>query len=70
MAQKLNASMPDGLDLDELYTIRFAALDPVTGAAVAGVVISGVQIIAHNIGNAEGEALSVGPFMLVPGPGA
>jgi hypothetical protein len=70
MAQKLTSSIPDGLDLDELYTIRFAALDPATGDAVTGVTISGVQIIAHNIGDAAGEALSVGPFMLVPGPAA
>jgi hypothetical protein len=68
MAQKLDANFPDGLDLDELYTIRFAALDPTSGNPVAGVVISGAQIHAQNIGELEATALSVGPFVYVPGP--
>lgn len=68
MAQKLTASMPAGLDLAEMYTIRFAALDPVTGAAVGGVTVSNVQIHCENTGDISDDQLQVGPFMLVPGP--
>jgi hypothetical protein len=68
MAQKLTANLAPDLDLAEFYTIQFAALDPSTGLPVSGVTVSGCQIIADNIGDAPSEALSVGPFMLVPGP--
>lgn len=70
MAQKLEAGMPDGLDLDESYTIRFSALDPSTGAAVSGVVISLAQIHAAEVSGNAAPDLNAGPFMLVPGPGA
>lgn len=70
MAQKLTAALPPELDLDDLYTIRVAAIDPATGDDVAGVVVSNVQIVATNIGAAADASLEVGPFMLVPGPDA
>jgi hypothetical protein len=68
MAQKLTASLPAELDLGGTYTLRFAALSPSTGAAVVGVVVSGVQIHCDNIGAIPDAGLAVGPFMLVPGP--
>jgi hypothetical protein len=68
MAQKLSASMPDSLDLDETYTIRFAALDPSSGAPVSGVTISLAQIHAAEVSGAPGDLLSVGAFAYVPGP--
>lgn len=67
MAQKLTATIPPDLDLAEFYTIRFTALDPNTGDEVAGVNVSGCQIIASNIANTAGDALAAGPFMLIPG---
>lgn len=68
MAQKINAGMPDGIDVDETYTIRFAALDPLSGAPVAGVTISLAQIHAASVGQAAGTQLNAGPFIYVPGP--
>lgn len=70
MAGKYNSSIPPDLDLDEKYTLRFTALDPSTGAAVAGVVVSNVQITADNLSALADQGLESGPFMLVPGPGA
>lgn len=70
MAGKYNSSIPPDLDLDEKYTLRFAALDPSTGAPVPGVVISNVQITADNLSALGDDELATGPFMLVPGPGA
>lgn len=69
MAQKLSASMPEKLDLDASWTIQWAAVDPTTGAAVSGVTVSNAAIIADQIAGTP-EALSTGPFMLVPGPNA
>jgi len=68
MSQKVTASMPEGLDLTQPYTISFAALSPTTGAAVSGVVISNAQIHVADLSNSEPELLQSGPFMLVPGP--
>ena len=55
------------LDVDTGYTIRFTAVDPTTGNVVAGVKISKASIYATLISVGEPP---VGPFMLVPGPGA
>lgn len=68
MAQKLTAGLPQDLDLAEAYTIRFAAIDPTTGAAVAGVTVTNAQIVADNIGATPPDELEVGPWLLVPGP--
>lgn len=61
MAQKIAAGMPQTLDLTQPYTIRFAALDPTSGAAVSGVVISAAQIHAANVTDIPLEQLQVGP---------
>lgn len=44
------ASMPELLDLAGPFTITFAALDPVTGAPVAGVVIDEATIYGQHLG--------------------
>lgn len=69
MAQKLNAGMPDSLDLTESWQILFAAVDPTSGADVSGVKVSNAMLVVELV---QGDAtdLPVGPFMLVPGPGA
>lgn len=69
MAKKYTGSMPEQLDLDASWTIQFAAVDPTDGSAVTGVKISNAAIIADQIAGTP-EALSAGPFMLVPGPNA
>lgn len=66
MPQPLIAGMPPELDLDAGYVVRFQALDPTTGAAVAGVVVNDASIMARNLGDDAG-ALAVGPWQLVPG---
>jgi len=61
MAQKLSAGLPENLDLTQPYTITFAALDPTSGAAVTGVVISNAQIHAANLSGSSMQQLTVGP---------
>ena len=69
MAQKLEASMPEALDLDTSWTVQFAAVSPVDGSAVSGVNVSDAAIIADQVAGPT-EETQVGPFMIVPGPGA
>lgn len=70
MSKKLTASMPEGMDLDGSYTLQWAALDPSTGADVAGVVVSQAAMLVTQVSPGTAEDLQVGPFMLVPGPEA
>ena len=70
MAQKLDVSMPQDLDLPAGWSIRVTAVDT-GGNLVTGVNVSNMTIIADApLGASAGEGLEVGPFMLVPGPGA
>ena len=69
MALPLTAPMPPDLDLVGGYSVEIAAIDPTTGAPVANVVMSEWSIYASSVGVGEPEYV-VGPFMLVPGPGA
>jgi hypothetical protein len=62
--------MPADLDLPDGYTVTWAAVDPTTGADVSGVVVSNVSIFGTALGTGSGDGGVVGPFMLVPGPGA
>lgn len=66
----MKAGIPPDLDLDGGYTISFTAVSATTGAVVAGVVVSAASLLVDNIGGGTDEELAVGPFMLVPGPGA
>lgn len=70
MAQKLNASMPEGLDLEFTYQIVIAAIDPSTGGLVSGVEISSAYLTVDQVSDGAPVDLQSGPFMLVPGPGA
>ena len=67
MPEPLTVALPPGFDLDETYQIRVTALDPTTGATVAGVNVGDVTLMVDNI---VGGDLSFGPFFAVPGPGA
>ena len=70
MSQKLDVSMPQDLDLPDGWTIRVTAVDT-GGNLVSGVNVSQMSIIADApLGANTGGGLEVGPFMLVPGPGA
>lgn len=70
MAKALDAPMPPDLDLPDGYVVRWAAIDPNTGAAVAGVVVKNVSIFGTLLGGATTGTTDLGPLMLVPGPGA
>lgn len=57
------------MDLGNAYQLQWAAVDPVTGADVAGVQVSNVGMLVTQLTPDDPEALQSGPFMLVPGPG-
>ena len=70
MAAAVSATMDDALDLPDGYQIVWTAIDT-SGNAVANVVVNNVSIFGTNLG--EGTVSGggpLGPFMLVPGPGA
>lgn len=70
MPQPVNGPMPEDLDLPDGYIVQWNAVDPTTGANVAGVVVSAVSIFGTALAGGAGGATDLGPFMLVPGPGA
>lgn len=71
MAQKINVDMPDDIVIGDGWTLEWDAVDPTTGASVAGVTVSEVNVSADDFVGGEGAGGElVGPFMLVPGPGA
>jgi hypothetical protein len=62
--------MAQGLDLPDGYVVEWSAIDA-TGADVAGVVVGNVSIFGTNLGGDAGTPNQLlGPYMLVPGPGA
>jgi hypothetical protein len=68
MAQKLAAALPPSMELEFNYTLEWAALDPVTGNPVAGVVVSQATLLVNDLVAGDGSQLAVGPFVLVNGP--
>jgi hypothetical protein len=49
MAQKLTAAFPPDFDLPANFIVELTAVDPATGADVAGVLVSNVAIMAAPI---------------------
>lgn len=72
MSQALTAAIPGELDLPDGYIVTWAAIDPTTGADVAGVVVSNVSMFGTLLGGGStvGTNTILGPYMLVPGPSA
>ena len=70
MSAPLTGPIPADLDLPDGYVVTWAAVDPTTGADVAGVVVSNVSIFGTRLGTGDSGTVNLGPFMLVPGPGA
>jgi hypothetical protein len=70
MAVPVAVPMPPELDLPDGYQVVFAAVDPTTGNPVTGVVVTNVSLFGTILGTGSGGQLELGPFMLVPGPGA
>lgn len=71
MAQKINVNMPEEVVLGGRWTIEWDAVDPSTGASVAGVTITQANVTAADESAAAAESGTgfVGPFLAVPGPG-
>lgn len=75
MSEKLTASVARDLVLGDGYIIRFAAVDPVTGADVSGVTVTNVNIDGDTQGTSSElpidiGPLTAGPYLLVGGPNA
>jgi hypothetical protein len=66
----MEASMPQLLDLPDGYRLVWDAID-INGSPVAGVVVNSVSVFGTLLGTGTGSGdTTLGPFMLVPGPGA
>lgn len=63
MAQKLTASMPQGMDLDANYTLQWSALDATTGDDVAGVLIDNASMLVTQVSDGTGADLSNDGFV-------
>jgi hypothetical protein len=70
VAAPLNAGFPgQGLDLGGGYSVEFTALNATTGNDDTGVKISLACLTVENLSaTLTGEELSVGPWLLIPGP--
>lgn len=62
MAQKIRAALPPDLDLSGSWTVEWDAVDPVTGASVAGVVISQTSLRVE--GSEQSLAAIQNPILL------
>ena len=70
MAREINVGMPGGLDIGATYTLRITAIDPSSGALVAGVQVGSVTITADQASVGDDGGFAQGDWFLVPGPGA
>lgn len=71
MAVPLNAPLPPDLDLGPGWTLRVTAISTADGSVVSGVKVSNFGVIVDDAGGTINTGtLEVGPYMLVPGPGA
>lgn len=68
MAKPQQSPLPQELIIGPNWEIIFDAIDPSTGAPVAGVNVTNANVTATNAISGQTETLTVGPFMLVPGP--
>jgi hypothetical protein len=62
--------MPPELELSGGFTIRLTAIDPTTGSTVSGVTIEQLVMMINTGEGTVPTDLAVGPYLLVPGPGA
>lgn len=53
--------MPEGLDLPATYSVRWSALDPVTGDDVAGVLIEAGSLLVTQLTAGGADALASTP---------
>lgn len=62
--------MPPELVIGDGWRIEWAAVSPTDGSAVSGVKITNANVIAEDVSGGTVAQDVIGPFMLVPGPGA
>jgi len=71
MAVPQDAPLPPDLNLGPGWTLRVTALATSDGSVVSGVNVSNCGVILDDAGGSvDTGVLEVGPYMLVPGPGA
>jgi hypothetical protein len=71
VAQKINVALPEDVGIGDGWTVEWDAVDPSTGASVAGVIVSDANVTADDTSSGGGTGgFESGPFMLVPGPDA
>jgi len=71
MAVPMDAALPPDLDMGPGFTLRVTALSTTDGSVVTGVKVSNFGVLVGDAGGAiDLGNLVVGPFVLVPGPGA
>jgi len=68
MAAPTTAAIPPDRDLGGGYIVQVVALDATTGAVLTGLVVTDAVMVVENIGGTDLGDLTVGPYMLVPGP--
>ena len=65
MAQPINVGMPQNVDIPPGYTLRVTAINPTSGAQVAGVVVDQVVIEASGDGDlSSGNFAVANPILL------
>lgn len=70
MSKPIIVPITPGVQVAGTYTLRLVAVDPTTGATVAGVTISGASGLGVNVGgSASNVQIPAPPPLLVPGPG-
>ena len=71
MPVPLDAPLPPNLDLGPGFTLRVTALSTADGTVVSGVKVTNLGVELNDLdGTIDTGGLAVGPFLLVPGPGA
>lgn len=64
MAQKITASIPDSLDLDQSWTVRFTAIDAASGAQITAVKVSAANLLVANLSGGTADELAVAPLWI------
>jgi hypothetical protein len=70
MAAPMKTSMPANVDIGATYTLQIAALNPTTGAPVAGVTVSNVMLEVENVAGGDLTSGVFRPILLRTGSGA
>ena len=70
MPVKIDVAMPEDVEIGDGWVVEWAAVSPTDGSDVSGVTVTKTNVVAADVSDAVTEDEPLGPFMLVPGPGA